>query len=187
MTKEWIEVLFEYGVDKTNRRVFLFDDIDSQPIGTVIKALYLMDSEGHDPIELYVGSYGGIEYDMYALYDTINTIKSPIHTIAIGKCMSAAPLLVACGERNNRYATANTFFMIHQGWEDIGVKRYDELKNDVKLYDIINKKWCELMEKHTKKSASFWDDQCKKVGDLYFDAYQAQDWGVVDYVWEEKS
>ena len=186
MTKEWVDALFEYGVDRANRRVFLFDDIDNQPIGMVIKALYYMDSESHQPIELFVGSYGGCEYDMFSLYDAIRTLKSQIHTTAMGKCMSAAPLLVSCGQPNSRYATPNTFFMVHEGWDDIGVKRYDELKKDMRHFEQINKRWCALMAKHTHKPATFWKKLCSEVGDHYFDAYQAQEWGVIDHVWEEK-
>ena len=187
MTKEWVEALFDYGVDRANRRIFLFDDIDSQPIGMVIKGLYYMDSESQSsPIELFVGSYGGCEYDMFALYDAVRTLKSPVHTTAMGKCMSAAPLLVCAGEKGSRYATPNTFFMVHQGWDDLGAKRFDELKRDLVHFGKLNERWCDLMAKHTKKPAKFWDDICKKVGDEYFDAYQAQEWGMVDHIWDEK-
>ena len=187
MTKDWIDALFEYGVDKNNRRVFLFDDVDNMPIGLVIKALYLMDSENKEkPIELFIGSYGGCEYDMFALYDAIQTIHSPIHTVAIGKCMSAAPLLVCCGEKGQRCATPNTFFMVHQGWDDIGQKRFDEVKNDLKHWKNMEDRWYRLMEKHTKKPAVFWKSQCEKVGDRYFDSYEAQEWGLIDYVWDER-
>ena len=186
-TPDWIDVLFVYGVDKNHRRIFLFDDVDSMPIGVVIKALYLMDSENSDkPIELFVGSYGGCEYDMFALYDAIQTIHSPIHTIAIGKCMSAAPLLVCCGAKGHRYATPNTWFMVHQGWDDIGAKRFDEVKNDLAHWTEMDKRWYELMEKHTKKPIAFWKTQCEKVGDRYFDAWQALEWGLIDQVWDEK-
>jgi ATP-dependent Clp protease protease subunit len=187
MTKEWIEVLFDYGIDKGNRRIFLFDDIDTIPIGMVIKGLYYMDSESQtEPIELFIGSYGGSEYDMFALYDAIRTLKSPVHTTAIGKCMSAAPLLVCAGEKGYRYATPNTFFMVHQSWGEYGVKRTDELKIDMKHLEDKNKRWYDLMEKHTKKDGKFWKKLCEQVGDKYFDAYQAQEWGMVDHVWDEK-
>ena len=187
MTKDWIDALFEYGVDRNNRRIFLFDDIDNMPIGLVIKALYLMDSENKEkPIELFIGSYGGYQYDMFALYDAIQTIHSPIHTVAIGKCMSAAPLLVCCGEKGQRCATPNTFFMVHQGWDDIGEKRFDEVKNDLEHWRSMEDRWYTLMEKHTSKPSSFWKAQCEKVGDRYFDSHEAQEWGLIDYVWDEK-
>lgn len=187
ISKDWIDALFEYGVDKNNRRIFLFDDIENTPIGLVIKALYLMDSEKPGiPIELFVGSYGGCEYDMFALYDAIQTIHSPIHTVAIGKCMSAAPLLVACGEKGHRYSTPNTYFMVHQGWDEVGMKRYDEIKNDVEHWKHMGILWDKLMEKHTEKPAAFWRAQCERIGDKYFDPAQAQEWGLIDIIWDEK-
>lgn len=187
ISKDWVDIYIDNGIDKSNRRIFMFDDIDDKSIGTVIKGLYYMDSESTEkPIELFIGSFGGSEYDMFALYDVIRTLESPIYTIAIGKCMSAGPLLVACGEQGHRYATPNTFFMVHQSWDDLGIKRVDELKKDLQHYEQMADSWYSLMEKHTKQSASFWKKECQKVGDKYFDAEQAKEWGIIDHIWSEK-
>jgi ATP-dependent Clp protease protease subunit len=186
LTKDWLDALFEYGIDKKNRRIFLFDDIDLNSIGKVIKALYLLDSESNKPIELFISSFGGGEYDMYLLYDTIQTIHSPIYTVAMGKCMSAAPLLIACGENGFRYATPNTWFMVHQGWDEFGAKRYDELKKDIAHLGNMESRWYQLMELHTNKNGTFWKLQCEKVGDKYFNVKEAQEWGLIDQIWTEK-
>lgn len=185
--KDWIDAYFEYGVDRQNRRVFLFDGVEENSIGTVIKALYYMDSESKEkPIEVFIGSFGGSEYEMFALYDVIRTLQAPIHTTAIGKCMSAAPLLVACGEPEFRYATPNTWFMVHQSWEDFGAKRTDELKKDLAHYDKMADRWYDLMAKHTKQDSKFWRKHCEGVGDHFFDAYKAQEFGLIDHIWDEK-
>jgi len=187
ITKDWIEAYFNYGIDRTNRRIFMFDGVDEDSIGMVIKGLYYMDAESTDkPIELFIGSFGGSEYEMYALYDVIGTLSSPIHTTAIGKCMSAAPLLVARGEPGFRYATPNTWFMVHQSWDDFGERRVDEIKKDIRHYEEMGKKWYELMASHTNQTAAFWKKHCEQVGDKYFDAYQAQEWGLIDHIWDEK-
>ncbi len=187
ISKDWIDAYFEYGVDRQNRRIFLFDGVEENSIGTVIKALYYMDSESTEkPIELFIGSFGGSEYEMFALYDVIRTLTAPIHTTAIGKCMSAAPLLVACGEPDHRYATPNTFFMVHESWEDLGAKRIDEIKKDVTHYEEMSASWYDLMALHTKKDKKFWKDQCKTPGDKYFNAEQAQEWGLIDHIWDQK-
>jgi ATP-dependent Clp protease protease subunit len=187
ISKDWVDAYFAYGVDVANRKVFLFDDVDSNSIGAVIKGLYLMEAQtDKKPIELFVGSFGGSEYDMFALYDVCRTLVSPIHTTAIGKCMSAAPLLVAGGEEGHRYATPNTMFMVHEAWEDFGAKRMDELKIDLKHYDELAYRWGKLMEKHSKKSSKFWLDLCKKAGDTYFNAEKALEWGLIDHIWDEK-
>lgn len=185
MTIDWIDALFAYGVDRTNRRVFLFDDVDNMPIGLVIKALYFMETEStKKPIELFVGSYGGCQYDMLALYDTIQKCKAPVHTVAIGKCMSAAPLLVACGKKGRRFAAPNTYFMVHQSHGDLGGKM-DEVKNDLAHFSEVEKRWNLLMAKHSKMPEIFWKDQCQKIGDKYFDSQQAKEWGLIDNIWEK--
>lgn len=71
--------------------------------------------------------------------------------------------------------------MVHQGHGDIGGK-VDEVKNDLEHWKELEGRWCRLMEKHTKKSAAFWKSQCEKVGDRYFDAAQAKEWGLIDKV-----
>ena len=138
------------------------------------------------PIEVFIGSFGGSEYEMFALYDVIRTLQAPIHTTAIGKCMSAAPLLVACGQSGYRYATPNTWFMVHQSWEDFGPKRIDELRKGLSHYGSMSDRWYELMAKHTTRDAKFWKRHCETVGDHFFDAYQAQELGLIDHIWDEK-
>lgn len=195
ISKDWVEAYFEYGVDINNRKVFLFDGVDENSIGYVIKGLYLMESNVTQaqresgkipPIELFIGSFGGSEYEMWALYDVIRTLQSPIHTTAIGKCMSAAPLLVACGEPGHRYATPNCWFMVHQSWDDFGERRVDEVKKDIAHYEALGRRWYEVMASHTGLTANDWRKHCENVGDKYFDAYQAQKWGLIDHVWDEK-
>jgi ATP-dependent Clp protease protease subunit len=187
INRDWIDAYFQYGVDRVNRRVFMFDGVDETSIGIVIKALYYMDSESTEkPIELFIGSFGGSEYEMFALYDVIKTLKAPIHTTAIGKCMSAAPLLVACGEAGQRYATPNTWFMVHQSWCEWGEKDTDVLKRDIKHFDELEKVWVELMAKHTKKPAEFWLKKVREKGDVYFNAEEAQAYGLIDHIWDEK-
>lgn len=187
ITKDWIEAYFEYGIDRHNRRIFMFDGVDEDSIGMVIKGLYYMDAESTEkPIELFIGSFGGSEYEMFALYDTIRTLKSPIHTTAIGKCMSAAPLLVACGKPGHRYATPHTWFMVHQSWGDFGNKRVDEVNKELRHCNEMGKRWYDLMAKHTNKTASFWKNHCEEVGDKYFDAEAAATWGLIDHIWDEK-
>lgn len=186
-TKEWVEAYFDYGIDRANRRVFLFDGIEDLAIGNVIKGLYYMDSANSTrPIELFIGSFGGSEYEMFALYDVIRTLKAPIHTTAIGKCMSAAPLLVACGQKGYRFATPNTWFMVHQSWDDFGAARVDEMAKNIEHFNAMTARWDELMAIHTKKNRTFWHHWVKSVGDKYFDAYKAQELGIIDHIWDEK-
>ena len=67
------------------------------------------------PIEFYISTYGGSADDMFALYDIMRQIKktTEIHTIGMGKVMSAGVLLLAAGTKGHRKIGKNCRVMIH--------------------------------------------------------------------------
>jgi ATP-dependent Clp protease, protease subunit len=191
--KDWdaVEAYFDYGLDVQNRRVFLLGDVEESPIGNAIKGIYYLD--GHPlaqkqkpDIELFIGSFGGELYEMFGLYDVLNSISSPITTVAIGKCMSATPLLIAAGTRGKRYSMPNTQWMLHMASEGFDTERIDSIKKHVDHTEGVLKTWWDLLATHSKKTAAQWRRICKNIGDSYFDADQAQEWGLVDHLWDEK-
>lgn len=183
--KEEYEAYFDHGVDVTNRRIFL-GDIDHESIGAAVKGMYLMETNSRtEPIELFISSYGGEVYDAIALYDIIGTIKCPIHTFAYGKCMSAAPLLLACGEPGHRWVAQHTFFMHHDGSDEIEGKT-SALRSTMKHLEQLDKAWTTLLAKYSNKTFKWWDDRSKRSGDFYFSADDAIEWGLADAVWSER-
>ena len=188
INKDQLDVYFSYGVDIANRCIFLSDDITDENAGHIIKGMYLMENQNdkHDPIELRISSCGGSVYDMFAIHDVTRTLKSSVHTMGMGKVMSAAILLIACGEKDNRWAGANTSFMIHApSWDSPDQKLHDH-KIDLKESERLWNQWYKLMSKYTNKDEKFWRNLCNKRDDIYFDAEKAQEWGLIDHIWEEK-
>jgi hypothetical protein len=49
-----------------------------------------------------------------AIYDTMQYISSPVHTFCLGMAASMGSLLLAGGEKGNRYALKNSTVMIHR-------------------------------------------------------------------------
>ena len=180
--KDWIEAYFEYGIDVPNRRLFV-GDIDETTIGHAVKGLYLMDSSSPKPIEIFISSFGGSVYDALALYDIVQTLKCPIHTFAYGKCMSAAPLLLACG--NERWVSAHVAFMTHDWSADLEGKGA-ELQATVKHYEQLGITWNKLLTAHSKKTYAFWHKLGRKNADHFFTAEQAIEWGIADNIWSER-
>jgi len=152
---EWVEAYFENGVDLINRRVFI-GDIDAVSVDFAIKGLYLMETESsEEPCEMFISSYGGNVYDALALYDIMNTLKCPIRTFAYGKCMSAAPLLLAAGQKDQRWVAPNVSFMHHDWSADMeGTGR--QLVTNVKHNEAVGKVWTELLAKHSSKNFKWW-------------------------------
>lgn len=183
--KEWVDAYFEHGVDVVNRRVFL-GDIDSESIGVAIKGLYLMETDSKEkPCEVFISSYGGTLYDALALYDIFNTLSCPIRTFAYGKCMSAAPILLAAGEPGQRWVAPHAAFMFHDMSDELSGKALAlqaDIKHDMQLADT----WIQLMAKHSNKTFKWWRDRANRSADFYFNADEAIEWGLADHVWVEK-
>lgn len=185
--KDWVDAYFDNGVDVTNRRVFLDQDIDAETISPVVKGLYLMETiDKTSPIEMFISSYGGCVYEALAVYDIMNTIKCPIHTFGYGKIMSAAVLLIAAGEPGHRWISPHVSFM-HHDWSAGVEGKAQELQILVKHYEDIGQKWTKLLASHTEKDQRWWNHRAKKPADFYFTAEEALEWGVADSMWVEKS
>lgn len=185
--KDWVDAYFDYGIDYSNRRLFLLDSIEEVPISKIIKGIYYLDSiNSEKPIELFIGSNGGDLIELFGLYDVLNTTTCPIHTIAVGKCMSAAPLLVAAGKKGCRYTMENTTWMVHRLSIDLEEIQLTDLNIETALCNDIEKRWCNLMGKHCNVDSTVWKRFMQKKENIYFDSNRAIELGIVDYIWNEK-
>lgn len=66
------------------------------------------------PISIYIDTYGGSLDSALCMYDAMKICYCPIVTVGIGKVMSAGVLLLAAGDKGNRFITENTRVMIHE-------------------------------------------------------------------------
>jgi len=176
----------EKGIDIKGRRIFLHGDVEAETIGLAIRGMYLLADMSEAPIELFVTSYGGDLDEAFALHDVTRTIKTAVHTVALGKCMSAAPLLVASGKKGNRWASEHTQFMLHDCSLDVdeGSPIYVEAHVDAAKAQMI--KYAELLAKYTSKPKSHWSRIFRSRQDKFFSAEEALEWGLIDSIWAEK-
>lgn len=96
-----------------NRIVFLHGDVTEQVIASVIAQLLHLATLSTKPIHLVLSTYGGSVDEMFSLYDTIKFLPAPVHTVALGKVMSAGVLLLASGTKGKRLIGASSRIMMH--------------------------------------------------------------------------
>jgi len=177
---DFYEQYFENGIDVRHRRIFLHGDIDEDTIDKLVKGIFILESnDSSKPIEIVMSSFGGDEYAMFAAYDVVKNSQCHITTIAIGKIMSAAPLIFAAGDE--RVAYENTIFMIHESYLEID-DRQRGAKGYIKHLDDLENRWCELMAEHSKLTPKQWKQKCDAKTDVYFSAEQAMKYGIVDRI-----
>jgi ATP-dependent Clp protease protease subunit len=98
-----------------SRIVFLGTAIDDTSANLVIAQLLHLDAEdpGKD-IYLYINSPGGDMTDLFAIYDTMQFVRSEVATFCVGQACSAAAVLLAAGTKGKRFVLPNARVLIHQ-------------------------------------------------------------------------
>ena len=190
-----LDVILAYGVDPRARRVMLHGNMEQHqdneygkvPIDFAINGLLYLDKFLGDPIELWICSTGGSVIQMFALYDVIRTRRNPVITIGTGAIHSAGVLILAAGDR--RYMTENATLMSHSGH---GENRGDIYTRTTQLAADVRdeKRWAELMARHTKKNQFYWENLHKPGAEgakpeLWMGAKQAKQFGIIDEVLKE--
>ncbi|MEY2422754.1 MAG: ATP-dependent Clp protease, protease subunit [Acidimicrobiaceae bacterium] len=97
-------------------RIVFFGTALDDTVANIVTA-QLLHLEAEDPtreIQLYINSPGGEMTGLFAIYDTMQFISSPISTICVGQAASAAAVLLAAGTAGKRMALPNARILIHQ-------------------------------------------------------------------------
>ena len=108
---DWIDI---YNRLYRERIMFMGQPIMEDPVNQIIAVMLFLDSEEVKPMYMYINSPGGSVTAGFALYDTMNLVKSEISTINVGMAASMASLLLANGAKGKRLALPNSRTMIHQ-------------------------------------------------------------------------
>ncbi|MBL4771581.1 MAG: ATP-dependent Clp protease proteolytic subunit, partial [Planctomycetes bacterium] len=98
-----------------DRIVFIGTPIDDHVANAVMAQLLFLDrSGGKQDVRIYINSPGGSVTAGLAIYDTMQYVKSPIHTVCVGMAASMGAVLLAAGTKGKRFALPNSQILIHQ-------------------------------------------------------------------------
>lgn len=161
----------------TDRIIFLEGEITDSTANAIVSELLYLDSINNDDIYLYINSPGGSITAGFAIYDTMNYIKSNVITIGIGMCASMAAFLLSSG--NKRCALKNTEIMIHQplgGAQGQATEIQIVAERIIKLKEKINT----ILSKNTKKPLSKIKKDVER--DYYMSSNEALNYGLIDKI-----
>jgi len=98
-----------------DRIVIMDTDVNEHSASLIVAQMLFLESEGPgDPINFYINSPGGSVTAGMGIYDTMQFIKSPVHTYVFGQAASMGSLLAQAGEPGHRYIMPHARHMIHQ-------------------------------------------------------------------------
>lgn len=162
-----------------NRIILLSGEIDDILANTVVAELLYLDSLSHEDISIYINSPGGNITSGFAIYDTMNFIKSDVSTICLGMAASMAAFLLSSGKEGKRYALPNSEVMIHQPLGGASGQA-TEIKIAAEHILKTKKKLNEILAKNTGKSIKQIENDTDR--DNYLTANDAKDYGLVDKI-----
>jgi ATP-dependent Clp protease protease subunit len=163
-----------------DRIIFLGTPIDEHTANLIVAQLLFLDSENSkQDIYLYINSPGGSLYDAFAIYDTMNYIKSDVQTISIGMAASAGAFLLSSGTKGKRFSLPHAKAMIHQPSSGTRGKVTD-MEIDLEESLKTKKQLEEIMASNTGQKASKIHLDMER--DYYMSAEEAKDYGIIDRV-----
>jgi ATP-dependent Clp protease protease subunit len=168
------------------RIIYLTGEVNEHSIAQVIAGIVILaNQDAHAPITLLVSTYGGSVDEMFSLYDVIKHVSCPIHTVGLGKIMSAGVLILACGKKGHRTIGKSARVMIHSvsaGCDGTIFKMKNELKEVERQQELME----EMLLKETKITRTKLNQIMKNGVDYYLTAQEALKLGIVDTIIEPK-
>lgn len=169
---------FEYGVDFDNRVITLTGDIQHGWFDIVDAALTQMEAASKSKVTVRINSGGGDTYEAMAVVGRLTTAKCHIVTEGFGHVMSAATLILACGDKRRMHKYCR--FMWHEASYGLEGK-HSENKHAVKMIEAEEKLWCEVMAEYSDKDIKYWNKEGISL-DRFFWAEELLQLGVIDEI-----
>jgi ATP-dependent Clp protease protease subunit len=156
----------------------------------IAQLLFLQFDDPEKPIYMYINSTGtswyggesiGFETEAFAICDTIEYIKPPVHTICIGQAMGTAAMILSAGAKGCRASLPHGTIILHQARQgaqgqatDIQIRAKEVLENKRILLEILAKSTGQPLEKLAKDTDRM----------FYMTPEQAKEYGLIDKVLE---
>ena len=166
------------------RSVMISGEINKDTANDFAVRMLVLDSEGSDPITVYINSPGGDVDSGFAIYDTIRFVTSPVRVVGMGLVASAAALIYLAVDKDKRFAFENSTYLIHQP--------LSELKGTAIDLDIYAGKLEALRKKLDGVIASATGKSIEEVSsdperDHWLTAEEAVRYGIVGKIIKSKS
>jgi ATP-dependent Clp protease, protease subunit len=156
----------------------------------IAQLLYLQFDDPEKPIRFYINSTGtswydgdavGYETEAFAICDTLQYIKPPVHTICLGQAMGTAALILSSGTKGFRASLPHATIVLNQprtGAQgqatDIQIRAKEVLSNKTAMLNILARNTGQSPEKLTKDMDRM----------FYLTPQDAKEYGLIDIVLE---
>ena len=162
------------------RIIFLTGGVNDTVSSLICAQLLFLESENpNKEISFYINSPGGVVTSAFAMYDTMQYIKSKVSTVCIGQAASAGSLLLTAGEAGMRFSLPNSRVMVHQ---PSGGAQGQATDIEIQAREILGlrKKLNDIYVHHTGQKLTEIDKVMER--DTFMSSQEAKKFGLIDHV-----
>lgn len=184
--------------DVTKRNLYITEDIDEKTSDDIIRWVTnlitgdnniidenkkaLKEFFGHNikeeikipDVNVWLDTYGGACYQSYAIHDMLTMLNNHCKTniTATGACMSAGICILLSVPYEQRFATKNTTFLIHQA-SSVAIGKTADLEDDVKETKRLTEMIYKLIIEETAITRKELEDNYSRKKDWILTSEQA--------------
>jgi ATP-dependent Clp protease, protease subunit len=181
--EQWIDIYQRLSLE---RIIFLSQEVDDGIANAIVASMLYLDSDDPSkPIYLYINSPGGSVTAGMAIYDTMQHIKSPVHTICVGLAASMGSFLLAAGSKDRRLALPHSRIMIHQPLGGTGRMQATDIQIEAKEILRLRTQLNQMLADRTGQTIEKIEKDTDR--DYFMSAHEAKEYGLIDSVIETVS
>jgi ATP-dependent Clp protease protease subunit len=146
----------------------------------VAQLIFLAAEDPDKEIQIYVNSPGGSVSAGFAIYDTMQFVKPPISTVAVGRAASFGTVILMAGAKGRRFALPNARIHMHQpliagrGLQGQASDLDIHAREIVRIKQVLN----ELIAKHTGQPLERIERDTDR--DYFLSPEEAIEYGLID-------
>jgi ATP-dependent Clp protease protease subunit len=179
-----------------DRIIMMQGVVEDTMANLIVAQMLFLESQNPDkPIKLYVNSPGGSVTAGLAIYDTMQFVKTPVHTMVMGQAASMGSFLAQAGEAGHRYVLPESRTMIHRvssgtrgtsGSVHVQELEFEDARRHFEESKRLNQRLTELYVKHNTAGKTYEELFETMKFDTFLSAEEAVANGFADKVIESR-
>ncbi|XP_050377104.1 ATP-dependent Clp protease proteolytic subunit-related protein 2, chloroplastic [Argentina anserina] len=174
---QWVDL---WNALYRERVIFIGQNIDEEFSNQILATMLYLDTiDSSKRLYMYINGPGGDLTPSMAIYDTMQSLKSPVGTHCVGYAYNLAAFLLAAGEKGNRFAMPLSRIAL-QSPAGAARGQADDIRNEAnELLRIRDYLFNELAEKTGQPIEKINKDLSRMKR---FNAQEALEYGLIDRV-----
>ena len=179
-----------------DRIVMLQGVVEDSMANLIVAQMLFLESQNADkPINLYINSPGGSVTAGLAIYDTMQFIKCPVHTMVMGQAASMGSFLAQAGAAGKRFVLPESRTMIHRvssgtrgtsGSVHVQELEFEDARRHFEESKRLNQRLTELYVKHNTAGKTYEELFETMKFDTFLSADEAVENGLADKVVDKR-